>query len=267
MGQVMHNTFDTWPETVGIWEDENKNIVAVVHSQGERINRVFGEVFFQLTDKDFSNDFLNELIDFAEGTLPLTTEEGTNINFRVNEESNQIKDILKARGYTLYEFREPMSSMIIENNDFIVNLPEGFRLADGNEVSDYQKGFAHGRAFGYYKKDVPDDNDAELSYQNLRKAPDYIPELDLMVIDEKGEVAAFAGLWYDDLNKIAILEPVGTIPKYRKMGLGKAVIYEGINRVKQRGAKKIFVGSNQPFYISIGFSEEYSKEIWLKKIE
>lgn len=31
-GQVMHRTFDTWTETVGIWEDENKELIAVVNS-------------------------------------------------------------------------------------------------------------------------------------------------------------------------------------------------------------------------------------------
>ena len=265
MGQVMHDTYNTWPETVGIWEDENKEIVAVVNSQGERINRRSGQAFIQLGDRDFQDGFFTELVDYAESKFPLTTTEGTFIHFRINEEDHQIKGILKERGYTLHEWKEPMSCMDVDK-DLEVQLPEGFRIVDANEVNDSMKGFAHGRAFGYYKNEVPEDDDAERSYQSLRKAPDYIQELDLSVLNEKGEIVSFAGLWYDDLNQIGILEPVGTIPEYRKMGLGKAVIFEGINRVRKMGAKRIFVGSNQPFYLSIGFAVKYYKEIWEKRL-
>lgn len=96
----------------------------------------------------------------------------------------------------------------------------------------------------------------------MRNAPDYIPEYDVVILDQNNEVAAFTTLWYDELNKIGILEPVGTIPKYRNKGLGKAVIYEAINRVKDKGVERIFVGSDHSFYLSMGFSLAYSKEIW-----
>jgi predicted N-acetyltransferase YhbS len=263
-GQVMHGTFNTWPETVGIWEDENKEVVAIVNSQGERINRTVGEAFFQLSNRNFTDEFYYELIAYAECKLPLKTEKGLSLRFIVNSNAEQIKNILKERGYALQDLAVPMSHMDI-NNDLKVELPEGFKIVDANEVSDYQKGFAHGRAFGYYKSNVPDDDDAERCYKSLRKAPDYIPELDLSVLDQNGEVASFSGVWYDDLNRIAQLEPVGTIPKYRRMGLAKAVIYEGINRARKMGANKVYVGSNQQFYLSIGFSIAYSKEVWQKE--
>lgn len=265
MGQIMHDTYSTWPDTVGIWEDEGGEIVAVVHSQGDKINRRAGQAFFQLADREFSDDFMNELINYAEGELPLTTAEGTLLHFRVNEDAHQIKNLLSKRGYALQEWKEPMSCMDIAG-EFKVELPEGFKIVDGKEVSDYQKGFAHGRAFGYYQNDIPDDDDAERSFQSLRRAPDYMPGLDLAVLDPDGEIASFAGFWYDDLNEIGIIEPVGTTPQYRKMGLGKAAIYEGINRIRAKGAKRVFVGSEQQFYLSIGFSISYYKEIWEKRL-
>ena len=220
----------------------------------------------QLGDRDFIDGFIEELIVYAESKLALTTEEGTVINFWVNEDALQIQRLLKRRGYKLLEWKEPMSCMDVENC-LEVELPEGFKIADANEVGDYHKGFAHGRAFGYYKNDVPDDDDAERCYRSLRKAPDYMPELDLSILDHNGEIAYFATIWYDDLNKIGILEPVGTIPKYRKMGLGKAVVYEGINRIIKKGARRIYVGSDKQFYLSIGFKVSYYKQIWQKKLK
>lgn len=75
--QTMHGTFDTWPETVGIWEDENGEIVVVVNSEGEVINTKAGNAFLQLGNSNFSDGFLSELIDYAERNLALTTDEGT----------------------------------------------------------------------------------------------------------------------------------------------------------------------------------------------
>jgi len=263
--QTMHGTFDTWPETVGIWEDEKNEIVAVVNSEGEIINRKAGSAFLQLGDRDYPDDFLSELIEYAESTLALTTDEGTFINVFADEDDFRIPKILKERDYEPFEWKEPMSCMDVAGC-FKAELPEGFRIADANEVSDWQKGFAHGRAFGYYKNDVPDDDDAERCFRSLRNAPDYKPELDLSVLDRNGEVASFACIWYDDLNRIGILEPVGTIPKYRRMGLAKAVVYEAINKVVGMGANRIYVGSDQQFYLSLGFRVIYYKQVWQKEI-
>ncbi len=262
---IMSGTFKTWPATVGLWEDDRGEIAAVVNSEGNCKGNNVGEAFFQLGNRVFTDEFLNELVEYAEKELSYKTSEGLIINLRVNEDDYQLKEILKNRDYVLIQGKDPLSGMSI-TSDLKVELPEGFRLVDANEVNDFQKGFAHGRAFGYYKNDVPDDDDAERCYKSLRKAPDYIPELDLAVLDSNGEIASFATVWYDDLSKAGILEPVGTVPKYRRMGLGKAVIYEGVNRVRSRGAVKMYVGSDQPFYLSIGFSAEYAKEIWHKRL-
>ena len=259
VSQSMHNTFHTWPDTVGVWTDENNKIVAVVNSEGE--NR--GEAFFQLEKLDFSDDLLNEFINYAELKFPAKNESGVFINLRVNENSYHLKEIVKQRGYILQNWKETTASLLI-NQDCDVIIPEGFRIVDSTTVSNYQKGLAHGRAFGYYKNDQPDDTMGERAVASLINAPDYKPGLDLSIVDKNDEIAAFATVWYDKSNQIGILEPVGTIPKYRKMGLGKAVIYEGINRIGKRGAKKMYVGSDQKFYLSIGFTVEYSKEIWKK---
>lgn len=258
--QSMHRTFHNWPETVGLWIGDDDNVIAVVNSEGE--NR--GEAFFQLGNIKFSNDFLNEMINYAEKKLSTKKDNERFINLRVNENSHYLKEMLRNRNYELQEWKEPTSSLDLIGN-FKVNLSNGFRIVDANEVDNYQKGLAHAKAFGYYNPNDHEDDDAERAYESLRKAPDYKAEFDLSIVDKNSEIASFATIWYDKLNKVGILEPVGTIQKYRKMGLGKAVIYEGINRIKSYGARKIYVGSDQKFYLSKGFSVEYSKEIWQKK--
>lgn len=243
-GQIMHGTYDTWLETIGLWVDDTDEIIAIVHWDGEKGR---GGVFFQFADIDLPGELLDEMISYAESHLYSDSGDERFINFRVDPQALKLRAKLEARGYVLnHDWRESMLAMELDD-ELAVSFPEGFRLVDASGFSYYQKGFAHGRAFGYYKGDMPDDDDAEKAFASLAKAPDYDPNLDLAVIDKENEIASFVTVWYDSLNKIGILEPVGTIPKYRRMGLAKNLIYEGANRIRRRGARKMYVGSGQEF--------------------
>jgi predicted N-acetyltransferase YhbS len=69
---------------------------------------------------------------------------------------------------------------------------------------------------------------------------------------------------YNKRSKSALVEPVATEPAYRKMGLGKAAVLEGIKRCSELGATRAFVGSSQQFYYNIGF-RPYTALTWWKK--
>lgn len=259
VSQNMCNTFDTWPDTVGVWKDENDKIVAVVNSEGEN----GGEAFIQVSDYKLTNEELNILIDHLE-TLPKGFDDGEHfLQIRINQDDKQLKELLTERGYEFNNWYEECSVMEIDR-EFISELPKGFEIKDANSFSDYGKGLAHGKAFGYYKNETPDDDVAEKAFKAMKNAPDYNPDLDLVVADNKGEVASFATVWFDKINKIGILEPVGTIPNYRRLGLGKALIYHGVNKIRELGANKIYVGSDQDFYLSIGFKVDSKLEVWYK---
>jgi predicted N-acetyltransferase YhbS len=49
------------------------------------------------------------------------------------------------------------------------------------------------------------------------------------------------------------------------MWLAKAVVYEGMNRLKARGIAYVLVGSNQDFYHAIGFKPYHQSKWWTKK--
>jgi predicted N-acetyltransferase YhbS len=71
-------------------------------------------------------------------------------------------------------------------------------------------------------------------------------------------------MWYDKRSKSALVEPVATEPAYRKMGLGKAAVLEGIKRCGELGATRAIVGSSQQFYYNIGF-RPYATSTWWKE--
>jgi GNAT superfamily N-acetyltransferase len=79
-----------------------------------------------------------------------------------------------------------------------------------------------------------------------------------------GPFVAFCGMFYEPTNRFAYVEPVATDPKYRRMGLGKATVQEGIRRCGALGATVAFVGNDLPIYRSVGFQKVYVSECWLK---
>jgi len=74
-------------------------------------------------------------------------------------------------------------------------------------------------------------------------------------------------MWYEPTNRYAYVEPVATDPDYRRMGLGKAAVLEGIRRCVGLGAMVAYVGSDQEFYKSMGFKVIYTSECWLKRLD
>lgn len=75
------------------------------------------------------------------------------------------------------------------------------------------------------------------NYRNFTQAPIYDPELDVVAVTPDGEIAAFAICWLDPVNGAGHFEPVGTHPDYQRKGLGRAILYEGMRRMKARGMR------------------------------
>jgi predicted N-acetyltransferase YhbS len=86
--------------------------------------------------------------------------------------------------------------------------------------------------------------------------------LKVAVISPDGNFVSYCGMWYDPAGGFAVIEPAATDPDYRRMGLGKAAVLEGIKRVGERGAKLVLVGSSQQFYYSIGMRPAGTATLW-----
>jgi predicted N-acetyltransferase YhbS len=107
----------------------------------------------------------------------------------------------------------------------------------------------------------------EKETESMRKREGYdAPHLNLnlriLVVAPNGDYASHCGMWCVPDSGYAYVEPVFTLPEYRKMGLGKAAVLEGVNRCGKLGAKQAYVGSAQQFYYSIGFYPIHNETWW-----
>ncbi|MGB8909691.1 MAG: GNAT family N-acetyltransferase [Candidatus Cybelea sp.] len=82
----------------------------------------------------------------------------------------------------------------------------------------------------------PGEPKVTADYERLMRCDGYEPFLDLVAVDRSGEVAAFCSTWFDRVNRVGLFEPVGTCTRYRRMGLARALMSEGLRRLKQLGA-------------------------------
>lgn len=147
-----------------------------------------------------------------------------------------------------------------------VRCPESYKIRSVKGRSDYDHlasvirlVFGHGEWFN-----------AEI-YEGITRCSFYKQDLDLVAVAPNGTFASFCTLRIDPISKITNLEPVGTHPDYRKLGLAKALIFEGLRRAVRYNPALFYVGAaNTPaanrLYDSVGYTEKLAEYCWFKEI-
>jgi predicted N-acetyltransferase YhbS len=98
----------------------------------------------------------------------------------------------------------------------------------------------------------------------------YREELDLVAVTTDGTIASFCTFRLDPNSKIISLEPMGTNPDFRRLGLGKALLTEGIKRSMKHDPPFFYIdgAANTPaanrLYEITGFTEKYAINSWMK---
>ncbi len=156
----------------------------------------------------------------------------------------------------LEETPEILTKISLDSCPFPVHLPDGFQARHlkgdedvTNRVRVQRAAFATSRV-------------NEESYRNVMNSYPYDPSLDWIIESPDGEFAACCLIWLDEINKVGLLEPVGTDPRFWRMGLGSSVCKLALNTLRYKGADTAIVVCTSPqtlaFYKSIGF-EPYAQ--------
>jgi ribosomal protein S18 acetylase RimI-like enzyme len=99
----------------------------------------------------------------------------------------------------------------------------------------------------------------EEKYRRLMTLPHYRPEHDFVVVAPDGSFAAFTLAWWDPVGRVGELEPVGTHPHHRRLGLARATNLTAVQRLADLGARWVQVYSEtanaaaESLYASAGF--------------
>ncbi len=243
---------------IGLWEDGGE-LVAVATYESR-----LGEAFFQ-THPAYAH-LKPEMLDYAEAHLSAPGPDGRlQLKAYVNDFDRTFEEVVAARGYRLDPgSARPTSQFDIPSPFPAIAVPAGFRLislADENDLRKINRVLWR----GFNPPGEPPEEGLE-GRRKMQSGPHFRKELTIIAQAPNGDYASYCGMWYDATNRIAYVEPVATDPSYRRMGLGRAAVLEGIRRCGALGATVAYVGSEQPFYLSFGFRKIYTENCWLKTL-
>jgi GNAT superfamily N-acetyltransferase len=238
---------------IGLWM-ENDVVVAICTYISKP-----GEAFI-FTAKGY--EFMKpELLEYAEKNLYAVNEEGKKtLQVKASTVEPEFTDLLLSKGYlhswdydfTVYDYSKGLPK---------VELPKGFSIITFDEENDYRKA-ANSVWKGF---DHEDDNDLDCYMLGLN-IPHFRKDLLFIAKADNGDYCSYGLIWLDEVNHYAFLEPMSTVPQYRRKGLGKALLYEAINRTAEMGATYM-IGGGREFYKSIGFEKYYTIQYYKKVLD
>lgn len=104
--------------------------------------------------------------------------------------------------------------------------------------------------------------------ERLRQTSLYRPDLDLVVFDSSGDVAAYGLFWYDPVTSIGVVEPMRTHDDHQQRGLARHILTSGIARLADLGVNRISIGyepsnpASGHLYRSVGFTPHSQTDLF-----
>ncbi len=225
---------------MGIWE-ENGEILGVAAYEMD-----LGDAF--LFAKRGYEFLYEEMLTYAEHELSVIKDGVRISDVWTTDQQKDVVELLESKGYeiihdeavTIYDYGQGFDEP---------ELPKGFEILSLEEENDFEKiheclwkGFDHG--------DQPDD-DVDCR-RLMQSGPHFRRDLSMVAKAPDGSYASFAGMWLNGENQYAYLEPLATVPEYRKLGLGKALLMRAMKKTKSLGANYCYGGMFE-YYNNLGF--------------
>lgn len=251
-------------DVICLWETDDGRIAAFVTPESR------GCAYLQVHPALRTPALEAEMLAAAEACLAEPYEDKRRVTVWAHQTDALRTQVLQERGYTRGDWPEHQFRRCLEGD-----LPEmqpyhGYMIRSLGDASELPaRSWLSWRVF---HPDEPDENYGGWAwYPAIQRCPLYRRDLDLVAVAPDGELAAFTTVWYDDVTRTGYFEPVGTSPDHQRKGLGKAIMTEGLHRLKHMGALYATVAGYSEAAIALYsavMSPEYSLyERWHKTVE
>jgi GNAT superfamily N-acetyltransferase len=217
-------------ETISIWETDEGDVAAFVTPESR------GHAYLQVNLALRTPALEAEMLEAAEAHLSLPDDEGKrHLTVWAHQRDSLRQELLRARGYTRGDWAEHQFRRCLESEIADVLLPAGYTVRSLGDTAEIPA-----RSWLSWRVFHPDEPAAHYLgwawYPDIQRCPLYRRDLDLVAVAPNGDLAAFCTVWYDDVTRTGYFEPVGTSPDHQRKGLGRAIMTEGLRRLKHMGA-------------------------------
>lgn len=251
-----------------IWE-ENQEIVGCILPDGDSI---------YISIKKGYDSLFGIVVNYAEEHCkPLfPKEEDGSIDFVVvsNDSLKERKDYLEQNGYKRQIEEDYDNYVYPQNINVTVDLPEGYSMVYGNEYQNEDNKWSACHIGFHPELENTGFHNSLSAYNERKKSFMYSNSFECMVIDnnsqEENNVCSYCFVYVDKKSKTAYVEPVSTREKYRRKGIGTAMMHGVMLKCKELGIEKCYVNSydwRKKFYNAAGFITEDTIGIYHKKIK
>lgn len=232
---------------------ENGKMAACVWNEG----CYDGNVFFLFDSKERAGEeeLLVDMIKFAKTYGAGYKKDGRTrfVNLFIPEWNKTLSRVAQEHGLKKGDWIEKLNIFPFKENKYEVRLPEGYRIIDGENSSDFYLANVHRHAFGYGEGNRATEHGQE-AFHAVRQMRYYQKKFDLCVLDKENRPVAMAIIWYDENMPYCELEPLAVCWWDRRKGLATAILHEAMNRVLEKYPKcQGMLGGEQEFYHKIGF--------------
>ncbi len=174
-----------------------------------------------------ATDLLPQLLNWFETVAP-----GPTLSCLVMETDRHERAALSRRGYTLQTIGPFFRRHVHDLTELPAPLlPGGFTITAITSDDAERRAAAHRAGWADFGSRVTAD-----TYRNVMAAYPYRERTDLVVVAPDGQWVASALGWYDEINRVGLVEPVSCIPPFRGKGLAKAVNTALLHAFRSLGA-------------------------------
>jgi len=151
------------------------------------------------------------------------------IDITIDRDDHLQRDLLLGHGFTLQQNHKDYVEcwMAAADRPEISPLAEGYRLLTRAETTERP-----------HHMIAPTRPDVE---PRLRQTSLYRADLDLVILDEHDDVAAYGLFWFDPDTAIGMVEPMRTEEAHQRRGLARHVLTAGVSRLVTLGAERVTI--------------------------
>lgn len=251
-------------ERIELWEDENGTIVAYAMVALQYCN-----LYFLLHPRVQETEIAAQVLEWGQDQIR-NTGTCTAIDTPCRDTDQKRIASLEQRGFKCSDVQTLHMARSLVEAIPPPQFPSGFTLRHVEGENEVEAVVAlHQDAFGTRNM----TRDGRLS---IMRNPEYIPELDLLLVAQDGTLAAFC---YCSIPKEANeqngcnegeIAIIGTGTAYQNRGLGQALLLAGLQRLKQCGIETATLGTSsenikaQSVFTAAGFRVIY-RTLWYSK--